>query len=208
MKATVPSKSYPEEAQLIRRARQGDSAALELLFSRHAPVLYRTALRMLGNEADAEDAVQDGLLSAFRNLARFEGRSQFSSWLTRIVINAALMRLRRQRGHHTISLDDEQLENELRLADILPHPGPGPDEVYAGSQIREQLAGLLAKMTPALRSAFLLRYAAGLTNEEAAEVLGISELAVKTRVHRARAELAERLRRILLPPAQPSPASA
>ena len=208
VKPTVQASRFSDEADLLRRAQKGEGAALEVLFSRHSPALYRTALRVLGNEAEAEDALQDGLLSAYRNLQRFEGRSQFSSWLTRIVINAALMRLRRHRNHETISIDQEQPESDLNLADVLPHPGPAPDEVYAGTQLREQLAEELAEMTPALRSAFLLRFASGLTNEEAAAVLGVSELAVKTRVHRARAELAERLRRILLPPAQPSPASA
>ena len=208
MKQNAQAKPFANEADLLERAQRGDAAALELLFSRHSPQLFRTAMRVLGNEADAEDALQDGLLSAYRNLQGFEGRSQFSSWLTRIVINAALMRLRRQRNHPTVSIDDEQPEHELRLADMLPHPGPGPHEVYAGEQLRERLNDHLADLSPALRSAFLLRYAQGLTNEEVAEVLGVSELAVKTRVHRARTELAERLRNVLRATAQPAPAPA
>lgn len=207
MKQDTQAKLSANEADLLDQAQRGDSAALELLFSRHSPQLFRTAMRVLGNEADAEDALQDGLLSAYRNLQGFQGRSQFSSWLTRIVINAALMRLRRQRNHPTVSIDDEKPENELRLADLLPHPGPGPHEVFAGEQLRERLNDHLSDLSPALRSAFLLRYAQGLTNEEVAEVLGVSELAVKTRVHRARAELAERLKN-LLRPAQPSQACA
>lgn len=201
MKPTVQSKQYSEEAELIEKAQQGDPAALELLFSRHSPQLYRTALRVLGNEAEAEDALQDGLLSAYRNLQGFEGRSQFSSWLTRIVINSALMRLRRLRAHEFVSIDDENPENDLRIADLLPHPGPGPDEVYAGGELRDRLTDEVAELTPALRDAFLLRFASGLTNEEAAGALGISELAVKTRVHRARTELAERLGAVARPSA-------
>jgi len=208
MSQSVTRDIYAAEAQLIERARQGDAGALDTLFARHQPALYRTALRLLGNEADAEDALQDGLLSAFRNLQRFEGRSQFSSWLTRIVINAALMRLRRRRGHPTVSIDDELPENELRLADRLEHPGPTPDEVYAGGQLRDLLAGSVEELSPTLRSAFLLRYADGLTNEEAADALGISELALKTRVHRARATLTEKLRGILWPDPTGSPSVA
>ena len=210
MKPILKPDAYAAEAALIERARRGDPAALETLFARHSPALYRTALRVLGNEADAEDAVQEGLLSAFRNLQRFEGRSQFSSWLTRIVINAALMRLRRYRAHPTVSIDDQQPENDLHLADLLEHPGAGPDEVYAGGQLRRILAGTVEELTPALRKAFLLRYANGLSNEEAARRLGISVLALKTRVHRARTVLAEKMRNVLRSlrafQAQPAPA--
>src|SRR6266852_4708743 len=88
--AAVP---VPDD-QLIARARRGDQEALETLFARNNRALYQTALRLLGNPEDAEDALQEGLLAAYRNLRRFEGRSQFSTWLTRIVINAALMRRR------------------------------------------------------------------------------------------------------------------
>lgn len=204
------SDAIAAEASLIERAQSGDSVAIEILFSRHSPALYRTALRMLGNEAEAEDAVQDGLLSAFRNLRRFEGRSQFSSWLTRIVINSALMRMRRQKAHPAVSIDDEQPENELRLADILEHPGAAPDEVVAGGELRQILAGGVEELTPALRKAFLLRYASGLSNEEAARKLGISVLALKTRVHRARTMLAEKMRSVLrsFGGMQPEPAPA
>ena len=82
------------EDGLIRAGQRGDHEAMETLFRRYQRPLFQTALRVLGNAEDAEDALQDGLLSAFRNLKRFEGRSQFSTWLTRIVINAALMRRR------------------------------------------------------------------------------------------------------------------
>ena len=82
------------EAKLIRAGQRGDSQAVDTLFRRYHRPLFQTALRVLGNAEDAEDALQEGMLSAYRNLKRFEGRSQFSTWLTRIVINAALMRRR------------------------------------------------------------------------------------------------------------------
>ena len=82
------------EEKLIRAGQKGDSQAVEALFNRYHRPLFQTALRVLGNAEDAEDALQDGLLSAYRNLKRFEGRSQFSTWLTRFVINAALMTMR------------------------------------------------------------------------------------------------------------------
>ena len=105
MSAILAAISPLEEARLIRRAMRGDSSALDSLFARHNRALYQTALRLLGNAEDAEDALQEGLLAAYRNLPRFEGRSQFSTWLTRIVINAALMRLRSKRARPAISLE-------------------------------------------------------------------------------------------------------
>src|SRR5438552_1631561 len=89
-----PTQMPPSEKKLIRAGQRGDTQALETLFSRYQRPLYQTALRVLGSPEEAEDAVQDGTLSAFRNLKRFEGRSQFSTWLTRTVIHPALMRRR------------------------------------------------------------------------------------------------------------------
>ena len=94
------------EEKLIRAGQRGDSQAVEALFRRYHRPLFQTALRVLGNAEDAEDALQDGLLSAYRNLKRFEGRSQFSTWLTRIVINAALMRRRSAKARPAVSLDE------------------------------------------------------------------------------------------------------
>src|SRR5580698_3805608 len=98
------------EEQLIDRGLKGDARALDTLFARNTRALYQTALRVLGNPEDAEEALQEGLLSAYRNLGRFERRSQFSTWLTRIVINAALMRRRSKRAHPAMSLDDSSEE--------------------------------------------------------------------------------------------------
>src|SRR5216683_2990133 len=101
------------EQKLIRAGQRGDSQAVETLFRRYHRPLFQTALRVLGNPEDAEDALQDGLLSAYRNLRRFEGRSQFSTWLTRIVINAALMRRRSAKARPAVSLDETPREDEL-----------------------------------------------------------------------------------------------
>src|SRR3989454_12575929 len=101
------------EELLIRKGLRGDEEALETLFTRHKRTLFQTALRLLGNAEDAEDALQDGLLSAYRNLKRFEGRSQFSTWLTRIVINAALMRRRSAKARPAISLPETPRGDEM-----------------------------------------------------------------------------------------------
>src|SRR6202011_4035380 len=108
MKGTVTDLDLAEQSEekLIDLGLKGDARALDTLFARNTRTLYQTALRVLGNPEDAEEALQEGLLSAYRNLPRFERRSQFSTWLTRIVINAALMRRRSRRARPAVSLDD------------------------------------------------------------------------------------------------------
>lgn len=183
--------------QLIRRGLNGDSAALEILFARNNRSLYQTALRLLGNPEDAEDALQEGMLAAYRNLHHFEGRSQFSTWLTRIVINAALMRRRSRKARPAVSLDEDPSEDQLPLADRLAAQGPSPEAIYEGKQLNEMLQANLSELSPVLRTAFLLREVEGLSTGEAAKTLGVSENTLKARLWRARQQLAARLGRVL-----------
>ncbi len=182
-----------DEDKLLRQGLRGDADALETLFARNNRALYQTALRLLGNPEDAEDALQDGLLSAYRNLRRFEGRSRFSTWLTRIVINAALMRRRSQRARPTVSLDDPPREDALPMEESFADRGPNPEQAYAEQELNEILMQCLEDLSPPLRSAFLLREAEGLSTRETADALGVSENSVKARLWRARQELAARL---------------
>jgi len=197
------------EQKLIRAGQRGDAQAIETLFSRYQRQLFQTALRVLGNAEDAEDALQDGLLSAYRNLKRFEGRSQllsayrnlkrfegrsqFSTWLTRIVINAALMKRRSAKARPAVSLDDTQHEDELPISERFADGGPNPEQVYAGTEIREMINENLDDLSPLLRSAFLLREVEGYSTGEAARKLGVTENTLKARLWRARHQLAERL---------------
>ena len=185
------------EQKLIRAGQRGDSAAIEALFRRYQRQLFQTALRVLGNAEDAEDALQDGLLSAYRNLKRFEGRSQFSTWLTRIVINAALMKRRSAKARPAISLDETRDEDELPASERFADGGPNPEQVYAGTEIREMINENLDELSPLLRSAFLLREVEGYSTGEAAQKLGVTENTLKARLWRARHQLAERLGRRL-----------
>src|SRR5437660_8070590 len=126
----INENSHPQDDEsLIRGALRGDPDALETLFARNNTALYQTALRLLGNPEDAKDALQEGLLSAYRNLRRFEGRSQFSTWLMRIVINAALMRLRSQRSRPAVSIDQPTGETDLTIAEQLADPSPDPEQL-------------------------------------------------------------------------------
>src|SRR6266403_1405553 len=185
------------EEKLIRAGQRGDEQAVEALFRRYHRPLFQTALRVLGNTEDAEDALQDGLLSAYRNLRRFEGRSQFSTWLTRIVINAALMRRRRAKARPAVSLDEAPREEELPASERFADDGPNPEQVFAGTELREMISENLEELSPLLRTAFLLREVEGYSTGEAAKKLGVTENTLKARLWRARHQLAERLGRRL-----------
>src|SRR2546428_1075283 len=181
------------EAKLIRAGQRGDSQAVETLSRRYQRSLLQTELRVLGNAEDAEDALQDGLLSAYRNLKRFEGRSQFSTWLTRIVINAALMRRRSAKSRPAVSLDESPREDELPAAERFADDAPNPEQVFASTEIREIISENLDELSPLLRTAFVLREVQGYSTGEAAKKLGVTENTLKARLWRARHQLAERL---------------
>ena len=166
---------------------------MEDLFRRYQRPLFQTALRVLGNAEDAEDALQDGMLSAYRNLKRFEGRSQFSTWLTRIVINAALMRRRSAKARPAVSLDETPREDELPATERYADNGPNPEQVFANTEIREMINENLDELSPLLRTAFVLREVQGFSTGEAAKKLGVTENTLKARLWRARHQLAERL---------------
>src|SRR5271167_3012114 len=181
------------EEKLIRAGQKGDSQAVETLFRRYHRPLFQTALRVLGNAEDAEDALQDGLLSAFRNLKRFEGRSQFSTWLTRIVINAALMRRRSAKARPAVSLDETPREDELPATERFADDGPNPEQVFESTELREMINENLDELSPLLRTAFVLREVQGYSTGEAAKKLGVTENTLKARLWRARHQLADRL---------------
>src|SRR2546430_887100 len=185
------------EGKLIRTGQRGDAEAVEMLSRRYHRPLFQTALRVMGNAEDAEDALQDGLLSAYRNLKRFEGRSQFSTWLTRIVINAALMRRRSAKARPALSLDETPREDELPVTERFAAAGPNPEQVFAGTELREMISENLDELSPLLRTAFVLREVQGYSTGEAAKKLGVTENTLKARLWRARHQMAERLGRRL-----------
>src|SRR5438128_10819564 len=191
----IQANAQLNEEKLIRAGKRGDHQAVETLFRRYQRPLFQTALRVLGNTEDAEDALQDGMLSAYRNLKRFEGRSQFSTWLTRIVINAALMRRRSAKARPAVSLDETPREDELPAAERFADDGRNPEQVFAGTELREMISENLDELSPLLRTAFLLREVQGYSTGEAAKKLGVTENTLKARLWRARHQMAERLGR-------------
>jgi len=163
---------------------------LEGVISNYSPVLFRVALRRLRNVQDAEDAVQDALLSACKHIGQFEGRSQLSTWLTSIVSNAAGMKLRQTLRQETVSLDQTQgKENDgATFANKLKDVRPNPENICAKNEMDEALRRALAELSPKLRDAIQM-YLEGTSTREAAKVLGISTHAVKSRVRRGRTML-------------------
>jgi len=156
--------------------------------ARHLPMFYNRALRYLGNAPDAEDAVQDALLSAYTHLAQFRGQARLSTWLTTIVINSARMQLRRRRVTY-LSLDQEYGEESLALSERLTDSRPDPEDVCSRSEAHGRLLKLSLQLSPTLRRAFQLRDLDGLTTAETAGLLGVPEGTVKAQLARARLKL-------------------
>jgi RNA polymerase sigma-70 factor, ECF subfamily len=162
---------------------------LDCVVSRYLPMFYKRALRFLGNAPDAQDAVQDALLSAYRHLGQFRGQAQLSTWLMTIVTNAARMQLRRRHSGY-FSLDQKQGEEGLTFSERLADSKPSPEEVCSTVEARNRLVKGAQRLSPKLRRTFQLRDIDGLTTKEAAHVLGIPQGTVKAQLARARAKLA------------------
>jgi RNA polymerase sigma-70 factor (ECF subfamily) len=162
------------------------------------PSLYRYAYRLLGNKADAEDAVQDALLAAFEHLHQFRGDARLSTWLTTIVINCARMHLRKRSRHIHVSLDSRiGEEREYPLSDTLVDHRPSPEDECHKAQANARLIESAAKLSPILRRSFHLRYVDHLSVCETAHVLGVPMGTVKAQTARARAKLLKAMRGLL-----------
>ena len=166
----------------------------EGVISRFSPMLFRVALRRLRNVEDAEDAVQDALLSAYKHIGQFEGRSQLSTWLTTIVTNVSLMKLRRYSRHEVLSLDQKYENEGASLANELKDEGPNPEKICAQAELGKKLRRALEQLSPKQRTAIQMCELDGFSTREAANALGISTNTLKSRVSRARGHLGLLLR--------------
>ena len=174
--------------------------AMSKVLAQRLPSFYRTAYRFLGNTADAEDAVQDALLSAYKHLHEFRGESQLSTWLTVIVSNCARMQLRRRPRHLHVSIDEPiGQDQELPLSERLSDGRPTPEDECRNEQLRKELERLAGRLSPTLRRAFELRDMEGLSIREAADVLDVPVGTVKAQLSRARAKLTRSMRRAFTP---------
>lgn len=177
-----------DEAELIASARAGNSTAFESLVMPHWDALLRVTQRILRNREDAEDAVQTAVLDAFRNFKSFQGRSRFSTWLTRIATNTALMRLRVNRRKRETSLDEmPEGENQPKL--YLVEKRPNPEQEYLSNESWALLEKGLAKLKPQDVEVLRMRNVQELSAKEAAGLLRVPVGTVKARLHRARAKL-------------------
>ena len=192
------------EWAIVQRAIAGNADAQEHLFASHTSKLYRTAFALLNNKEDAEAALQDGLCKAFTSLPSFQGRSSFSTWLTRIVINSALMTRRKKSFHPEASLD-EILESEpAQLPLGIVDPKPDPEKISAETEINALVEEHMLQLPPALQTAFRLRAIYGFSANEVSQALDIPASAVKSQILRARRKLAHGLQQSLEISASPS----
>ena len=177
---------------LVAAAKDGDHQAYAELCRRHSQQIFRTVLRITGNSADAEDTLQEALLKAYVHIGGFEGRSAFSSWLTRIAINSALMLSRKKRSHPVYSFESRPDADDFRL----PEPretSHNPEEFYMQNALENELARAIRYLPPRLRIVMHIRYREEASVAEISQMLGISEGAVKTRLSRARAQIRRHL---------------
>jgi RNA polymerase sigma-70 factor (ECF subfamily) len=188
-----------DEYTFLAAAKRGDSAAFEFLCKQSAQMVFRVARRMMRNNEDAEDVLQESFQQAFIHLGTFNGDSRFSTWLSRIAINAALMKLRKKQHLWDVSLDesndDEQSSHRLDVED----QGLNPEQLYAQTERQQILAEAINELAPGTRKAIELREIDERSGEETAQIMGISVSAVKARVFHGRRKLRERLTQIAEP---------
>jgi len=182
------------DADLVTRAQGGETHAFDILAERYADKVHRLTYRVLRNEEDAQDALQEAFLSAYRNLKRFEGKSTFSTWLYRVAMNAALMK-RRKRREGMVSLEEPRDREEGQITLQIADWGRGPVEETLNDELRDALDRAVQSLPEDLAQVFLLREEQGMSNAEAAEILDLSVPAVKSRLHRARVALRDYLNR-------------
>src|SRR6266702_1708588 len=185
----VPS----EESILVAAARAGDIGAFEALVRRYDRNVFRIAQHITQNREDAEDVVQDAFLKAYQNLGQFQGQSKFYTWLVRIAVNEALMRLRRRRPERMVSIDEDVKTEDDSIPREIADWSPNPEQLYNQGELKEILHKTIQGLPESFGTVFILRDVEGLSTEETADALGLSVPAVKSRLLRARLQLRERL---------------
>src|SRR5947208_15345258 len=192
---TKVAEPQTEELALVDAARHGDVGAFEQLIKRYDRNVFRIAQHITQNREDAEDVVQDAFIKAYQNLEQFQGNSKFYTWLVRIAVNEALMKLRRRRSDKTVSLDEDVVTEEGSMPREVADWSPNPEQLYGQAELGDILKKTIQGLPPGFRTVFVLRDVEELSTEETAEMLGLSIPAVKSRLLRARLQLRERLSR-------------
>jgi RNA polymerase sigma-70 factor, ECF subfamily len=185
--------SASDEMVLVQAAKAGDVGAFEQLVKRYDRNIFRIAQHITQNREDAEDVTQDAFLKAYENLRSFQEQSKFYTWLVRIAVNEALMKLRRRRTAKTVSLDEDvQTEDDSVPRDVADW-APNPEQLYDQGELKDILQRTIQGLPASFRTVFVLRDVEGLSTEETADALDLSVPAVKSRLLRARLQLRDRL---------------
>lgn len=191
--ALVPQNQELSDEELVRRILAGETALYEILMRRNNQRIYRVARAILRNDTEAEDVMQDAYVRAYGSLGQYAGEARFSTWLTRIAVHECLARLRKQKRFTTM----EEIENHEVTPKVLRTSLKNPEEQILSSELRSVLEMEIDQLPRIYRAVFIVREVEEMSTIESAIALGITEKAVKTRLHRAKAILRKRLYRRL-----------
>ena len=184
-----------DELELVANARKGDAASFSVLLRRYEGKIFRLAMNITQNREDAEDVLQEAFLKAYEHLDQFQGNSRFYTWIVRIAVNQALMKLRKRRSDRTVSLDEQIDTGEDMVVREIAAWDPDPEQRFSQVELNEILTGAIDDLEPIYRTVFTLRDVDGLSTEETAEALDLTIPAVKSRLLRARLQLRDKLTR-------------
>jgi len=189
------SPSSVDESALVAKAQAGDTAAFGELVNRYQNKIYRLAKHITQNDEDAEDVLQEAFLKAYEHIGGFQGNSKFYTWIVRIAVNEALMKLRKRKTDRTVPLDEPVDTGEEMVNREIAVWEDNPEQRYSQEEMQQILNEAVQDLKPDFRTVFVLRDIEELSTEETAESLGISIPAVKSRLLRARLALREKLTR-------------
>lgn len=196
MTNSLPQTEGLDESVLVERAKAGETAAFTELVRRYDKKIFRMAKQITQSDEDAEDVLQEALFKAYKHLDDFQGNSKFYTWIVRIAVNEALMKLRKRKSDRTVSLDEEIDTGEETVTREIAVWDGDPEQRYSQEELRVILDNAIQSLKPSFRTVFVLRDVEELSTEETADTLGLSIPAVKSRLLRARLELREKLTRM------------
>jgi len=191
----APTPTGIDESSLVAQSREGNTSAFAELVRRYEGKIFRLAQHVTQNREDAEDVLQETFMKAYEHLDQFQGNSKFYTWIVRIAVNQALMKLRRRKTGKTVSLDETIDTGEDTVVREIATWDENPEQRFSREEMGEILDSAIQSLEPPYRSVFVLRDIEELSTEETAEALGLSIPAVKSRLLRARLQLREKLTR-------------
>lgn len=194
----MAKKKLSEDLMLIQKIRKGDQIAFEQLIEKYETKVFHLAMRFTKNEEDAEEVLQDVFMTLHRKLELFQGKSAFSSWLYRIVVNAAFMKLRKRRQQPAVLLEDLAPHTREKALDGEFYQENHVEKFTQNEEIKSVLLSAVNRLPEQYRSVFVMRDVNGFSNQETSEVLGLSVPAIKSRLHRSRLMLRKKLIRYYL----------